>query len=289
MPGVGLVLEGGGMRGLFTAGVLDAFLDAKLFFSYIVGVSAGVCHGINFVAGQRGRTRDINLDNISDKRYVSLSNLLHTGSMFGMDFIFDEVPNRLYPFDYDAFSRSPAEFVSGVTDVHTGRPRYFGRGSYADINVIARASSSIPVFSPIVRYKGGEYLDGGTSDPIPVGKALADGCGRVVAVLTRDRGFTRQPEKFRRVYRRIYRGYPELARCLDTRHEVYNRARARLAALEKEGRALIVAPPEPVGIGRFERDREKLLALYDQGCGQAKRQLPALRRFMEERPAGVPV
>lgn len=278
---IGLVLEGGGMRGLFTAGVLDCFLDEKLFFPYLIGVSAGVCHGISFVAGQRGRTRDINLENASDKRYVSWSNFVRTGSMFGMDYIFDEVPNRLYPFDFNAFRRSPATFVSGVTDIRTGRPRYFGREAYDDINLVARASSSIPVFSPVVRYKGGEYLDGGTADPIPVGKALADGCGKVVAVLTRDRAFTRRPERFRRVYRRIYRAYPEMVRCLDDRHNVYNRTRARLAALENQGRAFVVAPPVPVTIGRFERDRERLLALYREGYGEAKRRMPALRRFME--------
>ena len=276
----GLVLEGGGMRGLFTAGVLDLFLDKGVEFPYVIGVSAGVCHGVSFVARQRGRSMRINLDYIGDRRYVSVSNLLRTGSMFGMDFIFDEIPNKLNPFDFDTFNTSPTEFISGVTDVETGLPRYFGKEKKEHINRIARASSAIPVFSPIVEFEGGKYLDGGTSDPIPVRKALKDGVDRVVVVLTRDRSFVRSPEHFRTGYRRIYRKYPNMVRCLDRRHEVYNQTLDFLRELEVQGRALVIAPPERVTIGRFEHDKLKLQALYEQGYAQAGKSFEALSRLM---------
>lgn len=280
MPKIGLVLEGGGMRGLFTAGVLDFFIDRNIDFPYIIGVSAGVCHGTSFVTKQRGRTRDINIDNIRDKRYVSFQNFLKTGSLFGMDFIFDEIPNKLYPFDFDAFNSSKTEFITGVTDVHTGKPKYFGREYYKWINTIARASSSIPLFSPIVDFEGGQYLDGGTSDPIPVRKALADGCDKVVTILTRDRSFVRKPEKFRWIYRRAFRNYPEMVRCLDERHKVYNSTRSFLWDLEKQGKAFVIAPPTPVTISRFERNKSKLLELYKQGYDTAAELAEKLNDFM---------
>ena len=268
------------MRGLFTAGVLDFFLDQGVEFPYIIGVSAGVCHGVSYVSKQRGRSCKINIDNAGDKRYVSFRNLIRSGSMFGMDYIFDDIPNRLYPFDFKTFSDSPAEFVAGVTDIHTGNPVYFGKEKKKDINLIARASSAIPVFSPIVEYGGGQYLDGGTSDPIPVRRALNDGCDGAVIVLTRDRGFVRQPEKFRGVYRRMYRTLPAMVRCLDERYIVYNETLAYVRTLEKQGKAFVIAPPEPVTIGRFERDREKLQMLYQEGYDEASRRYGKLQAFL---------
>jgi len=276
----GLVLEGGGMRGLFTAGVLDFFIDEGIEFPYVIGVSAGVCHGVSYVTRQRGRTRAINIDNIGDRRYVSLRNLLRTGSMFGMDFIFEEIPNTLYPFDFNAFNTSKTEFVSGVTDIRTGKPVYFGSEKREAINRVARASSAIPVFSPVVGFEGGLYLDGGTSDPIPVRKALEDGCEKTVVVLTRDRGFLRAPEKFRTVYRHMYRKYPEMVRCMDERHKVYNETREFLSAVEAEGRAFVIMPEKPVEIGRFERDKAKLQALYEQGYETAAKCRGRLKEFL---------
>jgi predicted patatin/cPLA2 family phospholipase len=276
----GLVLEGGGMRGLFTTGVLDRFIDMDLSFPYIIGVSAGVCHGISFVTRQRGRSRAINIENVGDKRYVSFQNLLKTGSMFGMDFIFDEVPNKLYPFDFKTFLVAPTEFVSGVTDVETGRPHYFGNDYKEQINLVARASSSIPVFSPMVEIEGRRYLDGGASDPIPVEKALADGCDRVVIVLTRDREFVRRPEKFRVAYRQMYRRYPAMIRCLDERCRLYNDTLQTVRKLEAQGRAFVIAPPQPVTIGRFERNPDKLQALYRQGMDEAESHRAELKQFL---------
>ena len=190
--------------------------------------------------------------------------------MFGMDFIFDDIPNKLDLFDYDTFLASPCEFYVGVTNVWTGKPEYFPKESLDHDSTVIRASSSIPVFAPIVPYKGNLYLDGGTSDPIPVRKALADGCDRVIVVLTQDRSFVKAPEKFRAVYTRLYRKYPRMIETLDRRYQVYNETREFVFQLEKEGKALVVAPGKPVDISRFEKDPEKLRALYDEGMADAE-------------------
>lgn len=266
---IGLVLEGGGMRGLYTIGVLDYFIDQQVMTDYVIGVSAGACHGVSYVSQQRGRSYRINTNYISDKRYVSFSNYVKTKSIFGMDFIFDEIPHKLELFDYEAFLSSSCEYVTGVTDVNTGQPYYFGKDDLNYDSTVLRASSSIPVFSPIVNYKGGKYLDGGTSDPIPVRKALEDGCDKVIIVLTRERGYKKSPEKFRFVYKKLFKDYPEMIHLLDKRHEIYNETLRYVHELEREGKAIVIAPSSPITISRFEKNMDKLEDIYHMGVKDA--------------------
>jgi predicted patatin/cPLA2 family phospholipase len=278
----GLVLEGGGMRGLYTVGVLDYLMDQELSPDYIIGVSAGACNGASFAAGQKDRGYHVNMDYLEDKRYVGLSNLIRNKSMFGMDFIFDEIPNDLYPFDYDAFQDSPCEFKVGVTDVETGKPVYFDK---ADLNgdcTVLRASSSIPLFSPMVEYNGRKYLDGGTADPIPVRQALADGCEKLVVVLTQDRHYEKEPQKFRKLYRRVFRKYPRMILVLDARHQVYNDTLKYLRRLEAEDKALIIAPKRPLEISRFEKDQDKLNAVHKMALSDAAEKRADLLRFLRK-------
>lgn len=277
---VGLVLEGGGMRGLYTTGVLDWFIDKRITTDYVIGVSAGACHGVSYVSQQRGRSYRVNTNYLGDKRYVSFSNYIKTKSLFGMDFIFDEIPHQLEPFDYDAFLASPSEYVTGVTDVATGQPVYFGKDALQYDSTVLRASSSIPVFSPIVEYEGGKYLDGGTSDPIPVRKALADGCDKVIIVLTRERGYVKTPEKFRFWYKRMFKHYPEMIRLLDRRHEIYNETLQYVAELEREGKAIVIAPSSPITISRFEKNLDKLEDIYRMGLKDAEAAFPPLSEII---------
>ena len=267
----GLVLEGGGMRGLYTAGVLDYFMDRGIEFDYCIGVSAGACHATSYLSKQRGRSFRINTAYLSDGRYVGMKNFLKTGSMFGMDFIFDEIPHKLDPFDYDTFLKTRCEFYAGVTDVQTGKTAYFGIEAMNHDTTVLRASSAIPVFSPIVEFRGRKFLDGGTSDPIPVKKALTDGCDKLVIVLTQDRGYVKSPEKFRAVYRHLYGKYPEMAATLDRRHQVYREVRELAFELERNGKAIVIAPGQPVGLDRFEKDMTKLRALYEEGYRDAEK------------------
>lgn len=279
----GLVLEGGGMRGLYTIGVLDAMMEYHLWTDYVIGVSAGACNGISYVSRQQYRTYRIDEDYLKDKRYVSIQNFIKTRSLFGMDFIFSEIPERLNVFDHETFLSSPIEFVTGVTDMQTGEPAYFGKQqSLKDMCMIVRASSSIPMFSPPVEFRGKYYLDGGTSDPIPVKQALRDGCTKLLVVRTRDRGYRKTPEGGRAVYGRVFRDTPGMIRCIDRRHLVYNDQLRCCERMERAGQALILAPERPIHISRFENDIRKLDVLYREGWNAVERQLSQLKDFLGE-------
>jgi predicted patatin/cPLA2 family phospholipase len=277
----GLVLEGGGMRGLYTTGVLDRLMDEQITFDYVIGVSAGACNAVSYLSGQRGRSYRINTRYIGDKRYAGLENLIKTRSVFGMDFLFDTIPNELDPFDYEAFFASPCEFFCVATDVETGRPAYFGR---QDIRrggtAVLRASSSIPCFSPVVEYNRRFYLDGGASDPIPVRRAFSDGCDRVVALLTRPRDYRKRSEPLRALYRRLYRDHPAMVGLLDRRHLLYNRTLDDIAALEREGRVLVIAPEKALEVGRFEKNPARLRAAAWQGYRDARNMQGTICRFL---------
>lgn len=276
----GLVLEGGGMRGMYTIGILDRFLNTDIAFDYIIGVSAGACNGISYAAGQKGRNYRINTRHILDKRYLSLSNLIKERSLFGMNFLFETVPNELDPFDYDSFLKSPTEFVVGATDVHLGQTDYFTKQALDHDTTALCASSSIPGFSPMVSFRGKQYLDGGASDPIPFKKAFSDGCDRVVVVLTRDRAYRKQPERLRYLYRVIYSQYPALIELLDRRYLIYNRTLEDLREAEKEGRALILSPEKPLEIGRFEKDPRRLSAAAQLGYHDAVIYEKTIKEFL---------
>ena len=275
----GLVLEGGGMRGLYTIGVLDFFMDKGITADYVIGVSAGACNGASFVSKQKGRSYHVNMDYLGDDRYVSLKNLIKTKSIFGMDFLFDDIPNRLNVFDYEAFHSSPCEFIAGVTSVSTGKPVYFGKEDMKGYCTVLRASSAIPVFSPMVEYKGEMYLDGGTSDAIPAKKAVEDGCDRLVVVLTRDRGYVKKPESFRALYKRVFKDSPNMIKALDERHEIYNSSLKYVKELEMQGKAIVIAPSKPLKISRFEKNREKLQWLFDLGESDASQVLEEVKAF----------
>ena len=261
----GLVLEGGGMRGLYTAGVLESFSDMNIMFDYVIGVSAGACHGLSFITGQRGRNFRINTEYLNDKRYLSFSNFIKTKSMFGMDFLFGEIPNNLDVFDFEAFMSSPCRHITGVTDAETGKPVYFEKADMDRNYTLLRASTSIPCFSPVVDLKGGKYYDGGTTDPIPYGRALEDGCDKVVVVLTRDRNYIKPPEKFRVIYKRLLKKYPKMIEVLDRRHIVYNESLSELKKLEACGTAFVIAPSAPLSISRFEKNKDNLNKIYQMG------------------------
>lgn len=279
-PKIGLVLEGGGMRGIYTVGVLDIFDEHDFMPNYIIGVSAGACNGVSYAARQKGRGYRVIIDNVDNKQYVSWSNYIKTKSLFGMDYIFDEIPHKLDLFDYDTLLTSDTEFITGVTDVLSGKPAFFNKTDLNHNSTILRASSSIPVFSPIVEYKGGKYLDGGTSNPIPVEKAIEDGCDKVIVVLTQHRGYQKQPEKFRAIYKHMFKKYPEMIRVLDERHNVYNQALERVYELEKQGKAFIIQPSVPITISRYEKRKEELDKIHQLGKLDTKTKMNDILYFL---------
>jgi len=280
----GLVLEGGGMRGLFTCGVLDCLLDHNKHFKYLIGVSAGATNGTSFISKQHGRTREITRKYVRDYRYMSMRSLFLTGSYFGMDFMFDAIPNKLVPFDFDRFYNEPVDYRVGVTDCITGETRYYGKADFDRKLTLLRATCSLPLISPIVWHEGIPLLDGGVSDPIPVRKALEDGCDRVVVVLTRDASYQKEPlgNGTRRFMKLRYGKYPKLQEALENRHRRYNETLGFLEELERQGKAFVIRPAQVPESDRLENDPEKLDRLYLDGMAVMTEQLSALDCFLNE-------
>jgi predicted patatin/cPLA2 family phospholipase len=273
----GLVLEGGGLRGQYTAGVLDAFLERGIAFPYIIGVSAGASIACSYVSGQKGRNLEIVERFRNDRRYLSFWNLLTKGSLFGMDFIYREVPLKLVPFDFPAFEASPARFITVCTDCGTGQAVYYGKD--ADHLTVLRASASLPFMSPMVDYDGRKLLDGAIADAIPLEKARAEGFAKNVVVLTRPVGY-RKSEESGPPARIVYRKYPKLVEALGKRVERYNRQMELVEAAEADGSALVVRPSRDLGVKRTEKSVAKLRELYELGLEDGK---AAATRSLQER------
>lgn len=278
---IGLVLEGGGMRGVYTGGVLDYFMDQGIYFPYVIGVSMGACNGASYISRQRGRNKKVVVDYIEDKRYISLKGLVKNRSLFGMKFIFDEIPNKLCPFDYETFKKSNQEFIIVATDCDTGKPIYFKKDECEDIIKIIMASSSLPFVSKKVEAQGKTLLDGGISDSIPVQKALDDGCEKLVVVLTRNKGYVKKPFKFKRIANRVYKDNKKLVKAIINRYRVYNETLEYVEKLEKEGKAFIIRPEEELKVDRVEKNPHKLEYLYDKGYEEIKNRSEELKAFLK--------
>ena len=264
-----LILEGGGMRGVYTAGVLDCLLDHGMYFKYIYGVSAGVCHGCSYVSKQRGRAVRTVLDFLEDYRYGSFRNWLTTGDYFREKFVYGEVPDSILPFDYAAFETSGQTIYSTVTNVETGQAEYVPLTELKRDMPWLRASASLPLISRLVRIDGAIYLDGGIADSIPLAKSLSDGHAENLVVLTRHEGYVRQPENSTLMAAR-YRRYPAFVATARKRHDIYNESLRLVESEVKMGRALVIRPGKEVTITRLEKDAKKLRALYEDGYRDAE-------------------
>nr|AGS53015.1 patatin-like phospholipase [uncultured bacterium contig00031] len=271
----GLVLEGGGLRGNYTAGVLDAFLDAGIYFPYVIGVSAGACMGISYISRQRGRNFQILQQFHGDPRYFSIRNLLTTRSIFGKDFLFNQLPNKYIPFDWKTFIASPARFTAVCTCCETGEPEYFEKQpgmEMADYFTAVEASASMPYTSNIVGYKGKKYLDGAITDAIPLKKAEAEGYKRNVVVLTNPAGF-RKKDKPHPPNKLLYFRKKNLISALETRVARYNQSLEYVEAEGSAGHAIIIRPSKNHNVGLVEKDKEKLIRLYELGISDTKEML----------------
>ncbi|RBP87039.1 putative patatin/cPLA2 family phospholipase [Cytobacillus firmus] len=276
----GLVLEGGGMRGVYTAGVLEYFLEQDLFFPYVIGVSAGACNAASYLSKQKGRNRIVNVDYVTDSRYISWRNYFKSRQFFGMDFIFDEIPNKLVPYHYDEFYKNKSEFVIGTTDCHTGKPVYFSKKDYGkDMLKVLKASSSLPFIAPEVDFNSRVLLDGGISDPIPIKKAQQDGFKKNIVILTRNRGYSKKPSKFTFMVKRKYPQYTGLQKALEERYRTYNETLRYVEQEEKKGTVLVIQPQEPLTVGRMERNPQKLEKLYLQGYEDARKSFERINQF----------
>lgn len=261
----GLVLEGGGMRGVFTSGVLDAFMKHNLTFPYVVAVSAGACNGMSYVSHQPRRARISNIDYLERYKYIGIRHLVTQGCIFDRDLLYDKFPNQYLPFDFDTFFNSEMEFEMVTTNCRTGLPMYLSeRHDRQRALDIVRASSSLPYVSKIVDVDGEPMLDGGIVDSIPVERAIAKGFPRNVLVLTRNKGY-RSTGRDHKTPRFVYRNYPRLRVALSHRIEAYNTQLDTIDRMEAEGRVLCIRPERPMEVGRIEKDTAKLERLYEEG------------------------
>ncbi len=277
----GLVLEGGGLRGLFTAGVLDFFVEQNIHFSYHIGVSAGAVMGTSYISRQVGRNKRTTLNYVNNPKYLSFRNFLQEGSLFGMDFIFNQLPNRFEPFDYDTFFKDPGVFKIGATNCDTGRIEFFEKSGCSKEELMKRliASSSIPFFSPIFKINGSSFLDGGVSDPIPIEQSIKDGNSKNVIILTQNQEYRKRPFKPQFLANIKYRKYPLLAESLLNRHRKYNDTLKKIEELEKNHQAFVIRPLQPLKVGRMEKNTKKLEELYNEGLKTAEQQIETLKNW----------
>lgn len=275
----GLVLEGGAMRGMYTAGVLDTFLEGGIRVDAVVGVSAGALFGVNYLSRQKGRVIRYNKRFNADKNYMGLRPLLREGNLISTHYAYERVPRELDPFDDEAFQASGVPFYAVVTNTATGEPEYIRiRSAFAQMDVL-RASGSMPFVSRPVKIDAREYLDGGIGDSIPFQWMRRQGYDKLVVVLTQDKTYRKSPMP-RLPLKLLQRSYPQIARQLLRRHETYNNALDLLAQWEKEGKAYVIRPPQPIHIHRTERDPRKLQQVYDLGVKDCRKQLPQLRQYL---------
>ena len=262
----GLILEGGAMRGLFSAGVMDAFLEKKLSFDGVIGVSAGAAFGCNYVSHQTGRVLRYNTRFSRDKRYCSLRSLIKTGDLYNADFCYHQIPEHLDVLDTETFIRNPTAFWVVCTDVLTGKPVYqkLEKMDYTDLEWM-RASASMPLASKIVRIGSFKLLDGGIADAIPVGYFETLGYDRNVVILTRPEGYRKKKTKFLALFKIAFKKYPKLIDALERRHEVYNETLEYIAQKEKNGDLIAIRPPCALPIGKVEHNAEKMRAVHAIG------------------------
>ena len=266
----GLVVEGGGMRGVYSAGVLDFFIEKDLFFENNYGVSAGACHLCSYLAKQYKRAFRVNVDYLDDKRYCSVHSLLKTGNLFGAEMLYDIIPNELDLFDYDTYNKNKSNFYAVITNINTGKPEYVKIGDLKKDIIYVRASSSLPLLAQNVKINDKEYLDGGISDSIPIKKSIADGNKKNIVILTRDKTYRKEKNSLMPIMKLKYKKYPNFVKAMANRHIVYNETLDFIKALEKNRDVFVIRPKKPVTIGRTEKKREKLEALYNDGYNDAK-------------------
>ncbi len=277
-----LVLEGGAMRGIFTAGVLDVFMDRKLFCERVIGVSAGALMGYNYVAGQAGRGAYINLKYCTDWRYLSLKSYTRTGNAFNREFNFDLVPNVYDPFPYEAFDNSPMKLISVASDLELGEADYhLLTDARADLPYLI-ASSSMPLVSEIVEADGKKLLDGGTCDSVPIGYSKLTGADKHIVVCTQDASYRKGVNKLLPMLRQKFSDYPYYVERLMLRHYEYNRTYRALERMHEEGEIFLIRPEKPVEISNMEQNQQKLLDLYEQGVACATRAWDDLIRYLEK-------
>ena len=278
----GLVLEGGGTRAIFTSGVLDAFIENNIEFPYVIGVSAGSCNAVSYIAKNLHRQRDITLNYVNDKRYMSSSSLFFNGEYTNYDWIFGELAYDIMPLDQDAFDKASCRFLCAVTNAVTGKPEYLAPKTMRRRGCPAlRASCALPIAAKGVRINNRLYFDGGITDSIPVKRAFKDGCEKCVVILTQDADYIKQPIKIKPLLDLYYSKYPKLIDAMASRHEMYNEQLKLVRHYEEEGRIFVIRPKAPLNCQTLEKNRAKLEKIYDAGYEQGIESIEKIKEFLK--------
>lgn len=277
---IGLVLEGGAMRGMYTAGVLDVFMENEIKVDGIIGVSAGVLFGVNYLSNQIGRAIRYNKKFVKNSNYMGFKSLLLTGNVINKEFAFYEVPSKLDFFDNETYVKSNVPFYATITNVDTGKPEYIEVKDVFKQMEVLRASSAMPYVSKIVEYGGQKYLDGGISDSIPVGKCRELGFEKVIVVLTRTLEYRKK--KSNKIFPKLkYSKYPNFVRTLNSRYKMYNETVEKIIDLEDKKEIFVIRPSRKVKIKRIERDENKLQEMYDLGRKDCENKLESLKEWIK--------
>ena len=274
------VLEGGAMRGLYSAGVLDVFMKNGITTDAIYGVSAGALFGINFKSEQIGRAIRYNLKYAHEKNYMGLYSLITTGNIMNEKFCFDKIVNELDKFDFDTFNASPIDFYAVVTNVETGKAEHIKITDAREQLEVLRASGSMPFVSKLVEIDGKKYLDGAISDPIPFKKVLEEGYEKIVVVLTRAEQDQKHQEKL--PYNWVYRKYPNFIKCAEKQLDIYNESLDLIKEYEKQGKIMVLRPSQNLKIARVEKNLKKLNAIYNLGVDDCSKKLDEIKKYLEQ-------
>lgn len=278
----GIIFEGGASRTAYSCGVMDCLLDNEIYIDYVLGVSAGIAYGVSYSSRQKGRNYAIFEKFVEDPRYMGIKHFLgKKRSYYNLDFIYGEMPDKYLPFDWDAYIKYGMTSYAVITNINTGLPEYY-RIDEVDKNwKILRATSSLPILFQPVEINGNLYLDGGISDSIPFEYALNNGCDKVIVVLTRERDFVKKKESIIPLIKIAYKKYPKLIEAMKNRHIMYNNELEKLRKLEKEGKALVIAPADTHNIGRTERKSSILLPYFKEGYDYTSTIINEIKSFIE--------
>ncbi|MCR5101545.1 MAG: patatin family protein [Butyrivibrio sp.] len=286
MSKIGLIVEGGGMKCAYSAGILDAFLDDNIIFDYVLGVSAGSANAASFLAGQRGRNRRFYTDHIHEPGYFGLKSLLKTGNLFGLEYIYRTLSNSNGddPLNFDAIQANPTEYKVVATDAVTGLPHAFDKSEMEKDNYIEiMASSALPAMCRPVNVRGHKYFDGGVSDSYPYNQAFSDGCDKLVIISSKNRDFVKKPEGHKKIYSIICRRYPKIVEDLNNRHIMYAQERKEIFEMEKQGKVFLFSPSEHLAMSTYAMDENANQKLYELGLNDYANLKEELLKFMNKK------
>lgn len=277
----GLVLEGGGLRAIYTSGVLDAFIENNIEFPYVIGVSAGTCNGVSFLGKNLHRMRNIYLNYSCDERYMSMKSMLKNGEYLNMKWIFGELTYDLCPLDYETYEASKATMCVVVTNAMTGKPEYFYPEGFRDGCEELKASCAMPLTAKPVQLGKDFYYDGGLTDSIPLKRAYADGCEKCVVILTQDKSYVKHPIGHQRIVSMALKKYPLMAKEIMQRHNMYNKQREFIFSQQKLGNAFVICPDRPLNAPTLEKNPKKLKEIYDTGYRQGLENIDRVKEFIK--------